>query len=427
MESSKKSLIKIQNKNSTYYVISPPIGKGAYGQVFIGLDESNHKYAVKHFENSKLQRDKLLRELAMYYHLKCDNIIRIKDVVCTNNSTYVLLELCDCENLMELQTFYKKAFSHPPTLRLTQIIFKQIAAGLRYMAKNNCIHRDIKLDNIMISQTKSFNESVELTSTRLNDLTVNNLENKGKSMIIDSAMIDFEKKKPEYHNSLYTESEEVFEKEISKYTVKIIDLGFAKKIEEGNLAQTLCGTPMNIAPEIWEIGGGEGESYSGKVDVFSYGTTLYYFVFSQFLFKANSQAALVSMIKKGDYDLPLNVHKLTYEFIDFVSGITAFKPEERFDWDKVCSHPFLEVPLDQQEQYNGKEKDFLKLSIVYPKRWIKDGGKMNTANLPDTKIVPSKETEIAWEEIKLNLTGKRKGVEIIRIRDSGIHGFELVE
>lgn len=427
----KKTVIKIQRDKHFYYVIGPPIGKGSYGKVYIGLDEIGHHYAVKYFNNSELNKKSLISELEMYYHLKCDNIISIKDIICTSKSTYVLLELCDCETLESFVSFYKKNFNHLPTLHLTQMIFLQIASGLRYMSNNNCMHRDVKLENIMLSKSKTFNDSIEFNSVLLNDLSLENVTNQGKSTKIDSAMVDFESKEPEYYK---IKNEKDFENEIAKYTVKIIDLGFARKFGEGNVAGTFCGTPMWMAPEMWRMNEGESNCYNEKVDVFSFGATLYYFVFGQFLFPAETKEQLMYRLNKGEYKIPLKTQIITFEFVDLLTGLIANAPENRFGWDEICCHPFFNTPLDKQKVFvqdeEHKNECFLNLSNRVKKRWIdvsSSNTKGNDVKLQDTTIKTSKEKEIEWNTIKLNLTGKYQGVETIKIGNTKLYDFEVVE
>lgn len=52
--------------------------------------------------------------------------------------------------------------------------------------------------------------------------------------------------------------------------VVIADLGFAKEVGNTDLTQTMCGTPVYMAPEILQ-----GKPYDHKVDVWSLGTVFY--------------------------------------------------------------------------------------------------------------------------------------------------------
>ena len=76
-----------------------------------------------------------------------------------------------------------------------KIIFKQIIEGLRYIHSNKIVHRDIKLDNILIDLTN---------------------------------------------------------------TVKICDFGVSRKLSPGDIMHENCGTPAYIAPEIFQNKGYEG-------------------------------------------------------------------------------------------------------------------------------------------------------------------------
>ena len=56
-----------------------------------------------------------------------------------------------------------------------------------------------------------------------------------------------------------------------QFTVKIGDLGFSKELSDDNdLADTYCGTPLNMAPELLN-----GSWYNIKADVWSVGTILF--------------------------------------------------------------------------------------------------------------------------------------------------------
>jgi len=48
-------------------------------------------------------------------------------------------------------------------------------------------------------------------------------------------------------------------------TLKLADFGFAKHLAEASMAQTPCGTPLYMAPEIFEM-----HEYDAKVRTYSY-------------------------------------------------------------------------------------------------------------------------------------------------------------
>ena len=140
--------------NYTLYPID--LGNGAYGQVYIAQDKKENILAVKCMENHKFVNPDLKKrfqsEILLYYKLNHKNIVRVKDIIATSSKIYIFLEYCDSGNLQTFQKNYYETFHHTPTLAVVQILFKQIIQGMSYMASQNCIHRDIKLDNIMLSK-----------------------------------------------------------------------------------------------------------------------------------------------------------------------------------------------------------------------------------------------------------------------------------
>ena len=55
--------------------------------------------------------------------------------------------------------------------------------------------------------------------------------------------------------------------------VKIIDFGFSKRVDEGTLLQTVCGSPQYVAPEILTLS--KSKSYTHAVDCWSIGVIMY--------------------------------------------------------------------------------------------------------------------------------------------------------
>lgn len=85
----------------------------------------------------------------------------------------------------------------------------------------------------------------------------------------------------------------------SDLVCKIADLGFARKCEENNLAETGCGTPLLMAPEVLN-----GKKYSHKADVWSLGC-LYYELITGFVpFTGRDHQNLRDNLRKGDYSIP---------------------------------------------------------------------------------------------------------------------------
>lgn len=74
--------------------------------------------------------------------------------------------------------------------------------------------------------------------------------------------------------------------------IKIADFGFAKILGENDYANTMLGSPLNMAPEILA-----GKEYTNKADIWSIGVCFYEMLFGRSPFAAKSIVELLNKIK----------------------------------------------------------------------------------------------------------------------------------
>ena len=86
-------------------------------------------------------------EVAVLKHLKHENIIRMYDVVHTDDTIYMVMELCSGG---ELYHFIAENRLLQP--EQAAVILKQILLALHYIHSNHVVHRDIKPENILIDR-----------------------------------------------------------------------------------------------------------------------------------------------------------------------------------------------------------------------------------------------------------------------------------
>ncbi|RUO96980.1 kinase-like domain-containing protein, partial [Jimgerdemannia flammicorona] len=78
-------------------------------------------------------------------------------------------------------------------------------------------------------------------------------------------------------------------------TLKIADFGFARSLPSHSLAETLCGSPLYMAPEILRY-----ERYDAKADLWSVGAVLYEMVTGRPPFRALNHVELLRKIEKSN-------------------------------------------------------------------------------------------------------------------------------
>ena len=159
-----KELLKIRgvddnNKTSIpetslqFYQIIKLLGKGSFGRVYLGLQKlTNRLVAIKCLEKvyfkDETTKKKILSEMKILKRLLGHpNIIKLLEVF--ENKKYVFFVMEYAANGDLLKHIKKKGMLDEEEGRH---MFYQIAAGLRYIHRQNIIHRDIKLDNILVDE-----------------------------------------------------------------------------------------------------------------------------------------------------------------------------------------------------------------------------------------------------------------------------------
>lgn len=142
---------------------------------------------------------------------------------------------------------------------------------------------------------------------------------------------------------------------LSRGKVKLGDFGLAKRFLDGEMHQTMAGTPINMAPEMLK-----GEEYCEKVDVYSAGTVLYEMLFGCAPFKGKNNQALVKSIEKG---LKKEARaEATPEVRQLLEKMLNPDPKSRIDMNGVLE--FLEDYREQQARARVAQYRELTLKVT---------------------------------------------------------------
>jgi len=288
------------------------LGRGQFGSVYLTkLDNDDTPYATKVYDRQTIEKSKdLLRyiktEATILKNLNHPNIVKLKEVKKTKKHYYIVMEFCNggelSQNLKKYQAKYNKAFPE----EIVQYLMKQIVNGINYLHNLDIMHRDIKLDNILLH---------------------------------------------------YDNEEDKKNLNIMKSKVKIIDFGFAIFLKN-RLGQTAVGSPLNMDPRIVEKLSNRGRlkklGYDKKADIWSLGSICYEMLIGKAVFDAEDLDELVDLIEKGDYKVPSG---LSREVVSFLNGMLQYDPTIRLSSFDLVNHRFL------TENINNFHKINLSLSL----------------------------------------------------------------
>lgn len=286
------------------------IGKGSFGEVFITSKAGTKElFATKKVKKSMVMTEKVKKyfnnELFILKNVNHPNIVKLYDIKQTMNNFYLVFDLCNGGGLSNcLERYKKKHDGKPFPENIVQHLMKQIVSGMKYLHNKKILHRDIKLDNILVK---------------------------------------FETDEDKDNDNYF------------KATIKIIDFGFARYLENDSLAQSILGSPINMDPKILmkmkKIENNQSFGYDQKADIWSLGTVCYELLIGAPPFDANSYDDLVSKLQKGSYKIP-NKLNLSKQSISFINAMLQFDPQQRYDINQLAAHEFLNKDCNSFDKMN---------------------------------------------------------------------------
>jgi len=260
------------------------LGRGAFANVYRCRKLINGKlspeiYVAKeiHFQRKiPNMKDLIRREINLMFQLtgKTPSMITIHDHFegKTPNEMYIIMEYCEGGDLERYTD------EHGPFLeREVAELLHPVATSFVFIHSQEIIHRDLKLANLLLV------------------------------------------KKPEKG---------------VKPIVKITDFGLAYALENQQVAHTTCGTPLYMAPEVWER---DKKGYSCKIDVWAFGNMLYKMLYGLYVFE---DYQVEKRIKEGIIRFP-KVRFTSLEAMDLILKCLRKDPEKRISFDEIAAHPFF--------------------------------------------------------------------------------------
>ena len=120
-------------------------------------------------------------------------------------------------------------------------------------------------------------------------------------------------------------------------TLKIADFGFARALGPHLMAETLCGSPLYMAPEILL-----SQKYDAKADLWSVGTILYEALAGKPPYTGGNQVALLRNIRDREARLPPEVAtQVTHQCRSLVYSLLKRNVADRLTFEEFFEHPFF--------------------------------------------------------------------------------------
>ncbi|KAF2259800.1 Pkinase-domain-containing protein [Lojkania enalia] len=293
------------------YILGQTLGEGEFGKVKMGWKkDSNIEVAIKLIRRETLgsnqnRLQKIYREIHILRGLEHPNIVRLHEMVETERHIGIILEYASGGELFDyiLNHRYLKDGA-------ARRLFAQLISGVGYLHKRGIVHRDLKLENLLLDRNRNI-------------------------IITDFGFANTFDPSDEL-------SEEIEYNLGNKDFVRQMGLEGTDGARRGDLMQTSCGSPCYAAPELVV----SDSLYTGrKVDVWSCGVILYAMLAGYLPFDddpANPEGDNINLLYKYIVSTPLTFPEyVTPHARDLLKRILVPDPRKRADLFEVARHSWL--------------------------------------------------------------------------------------
>jgi serine/threonine-protein kinase SIK3 len=147
------TLGKVIDTSLEFYDLKRMLGEGSYAKVHLGVSIlCNRKVAIKLYEKAKIKTrsssERIFTEIGILRRMNHRNIVNFIEIFQNPKYIFIVLEYANGGDLLNyLKT--KGRFKEPEYRKILQ----QIIDALEYIHEHKILHRDIKLDNILLTKT----------------------------------------------------------------------------------------------------------------------------------------------------------------------------------------------------------------------------------------------------------------------------------
>ena len=254
------------------------LGKGAYSSVYLGKNTKTKQLVAIKIINIDKKKEKIKDRIIEEMNI----MTKIKKT--PHKNIVSCYDVIKNDNHIYIIMEYcnsgdlSQLLSKPIKEKYVQFYFNQLNEGIKYLRNNNIFHRDIKPKNILLTDN--------------------------------------------YKN------------------LKIADFGLSKEIEHNSMINTVCGSPLYMAPEIMGK-----QAYTNQTDLWSIGLILYEMLFGKHpYYNCKDISSLMDEIKNNEIKIPPdnNINSnVSEECIELLEKLLKKNANSRITWDEFCKNKWI--------------------------------------------------------------------------------------
>ena len=139
------------------------IDSGCFAEIYLSKKKDSNtlfatkKIGLKYISVEPLFKTHLQNEINYLKSFDHPNIIKLYDVKVTQQDIYLVMEYCNGGSLKKVLNNYQLKYGKPFSEEIVQYFMRQILKAVEYLHNLGIVHRDLKLENILLK----YNDNIE--------------------------------------------------------------------------------------------------------------------------------------------------------------------------------------------------------------------------------------------------------------------------
>ncbi|RLN69687.1 hypothetical protein BBJ28_00018548 [Nothophytophthora sp. Chile5] len=308
--------VPVANDFHDRYSVGKVLGSGKYSVVKQCTQKTTgQQFAVKIVDKRQMLEVRFLkRELEIMYGLRHDGVVRLLELFETNESLFLVMELCG-------QELFEYIDRHGPLSEATaRPLIRKLVSTVAYLHAQCIVHRDIKPENILLPH-----DGQDVSGIKLSDFGIaRKLEGHGHS----NALTPHESlsEVANLHDSAAGSGSSGVTAPSASAAMSCV--GVRNRMAR---AHTKCGTRDYVAPEVMS-----GKGYGTEADLWSVGVVTYVVLSGCApVFLPTAEGVKKVFFSEDCW------HNVSEDLKSFIEALLVRNPEERTTAADALEHPWL--------------------------------------------------------------------------------------
>lgn len=231
------------------------IDSGCFAEIYLSKKQDSDmllatkRISLKYLSVEPIFKNYLKNEINFLKEIDHQNIIKLYDVKIKDDNIYLVMEYCNGGSLKKALNSYKEKNGKPFTEEIVGFLMNQILCGVEYLHNHGIMHRDLKLENILLKYNSDKKDDIFSTEIKIIDFNISTRSRKfinkmkGKVPFIPQMIND------DYGDDIYDEKVDIWSLGLLCYEMLIGEKFLCEEYKNIQISNLIITIPQSISLE----------------------------------------------------------------------------------------------------------------------------------------------------------------------------------